>query len=255
MNQTWGEIFPGLSEPVQGTVTSYQAAESECDDLKSVAESCSDEFDRVSSSESLGELGGYAADQLITLINSVDGSFQDVPPIFTELVDIFENHEQQLAALRQEAVAALALANTRWTALQNAQSASTGANDALRRINNQIRSLELAAGDDPVLQTQLDDLRGNRAWYRAAASSCSYKVADAELELGWSRAAHSALCAAEQDLVDHTVSRLKGIDLHDLNDPSGLGQIASDVGGFLTDLGKNIAVGVAKLVEAIANGN
>lgn len=255
MTKTWGEIFPGLSEPVQGTVASYQAAESECDELTVVAEACADEFERVSSSDSIGELGGQAADQLITLITTVDGSFQDVPPVFTTLVAIFDTHAQDLSALRQEAVTALALANTRWSASRHAEDASVNANDALRRINNQIRSLERTAGDDLTLQTQLDDLYGNRAWHQTDVSSCSTAVADAGLELGWSRTAHASLVAAELALVEHTVSCLQGVDLDDLSDPSLLGQFVDNVGGFIIDLAKNIVVGIAQFVEAIVTGD
>jgi hypothetical protein len=255
MYRSWSEIFPGLAEPVQGTVASYQAAESECDDFKAVAESCADEFDRVSSSESLGELGGQAADQLITLITAVDGSFLDVPPVFATLAAIFDNHQQELSALRQEAVAALALANTRWNVLQHSEAASVSAKDALRRINIQIRSLERSAGVEPGLQIQLDDLYGNRAGYQADAASCTTAVGDAELELDWSRIAHASLVSAEHEMVEHTVSCLKGIDLDDLDDPSLLGQIASDVGGYITDLARDIVVGVAQLAEALASGD
>ncbi len=255
MTKTWGEVFPGLIEPVQGTVASYQAAESECDELNVAAEACADEFDRVRSSDSIGELGGQAADQLITLVSAVDGAFHEVPPVFTTLVAIFDNHAQELSALRQEAVAALALANTRWNALRHAETARATAEDALRRINHQIRTLERTATEDPVLQTQLDDLYGNRAWHQTDVSSCSTAVADADVELGWSRDAHASLVAAECALVEHTVSCLEGIDLHDLSDPSLLGQFVNDVGGFITDFAKNIVVGVAQLVEALVTSD
>jgi hypothetical protein len=253
MNKTWDEIFPGLGEPVQATVASYRAAEGECDDFKVMAEACAEEFDRVRSSEALGELGGQAADQLITLITAVDGSFQHVPPVFTSLADIFDTHAQQLSALRREAAAALALANMRWQVLEHSGAASAGANDALRRINNQIRSLERTVGEDPHVQEQIDNLYDQAGWYRAAASSWSTAVEQAELELGWSQSAHAALVSAEHDLVERTVSRLAGVDLDDLQDPSRLGQIVSNVGEYISDLATDIVVGVAQLAEALVN--
>jgi hypothetical protein len=251
MNKTWGEIFPGLGEPVQASVASYRAAEGECDDFRVMAEVCAEEFDRVRSSEALGELGGRAADQLITLITAVDGSFQHLPPVFASLVDIFDKHAQQLSALRREAAAALALANTRWQALEHSASASATANDALRRINNQIRSLERTVGADPHVQVQLDNLYDRGEWHQADVASCSTAVARAELELGWSRSAHATLVAVEHDLVEDTVSRLAGVDLDDLQDPSRLGQIVSNVGEYLTGLATDIVVGVVQLAEAL----
>ncbi len=167
MNKSWGEIFPGLDEPVQGLVTSYDSAEGECDNLKQAAEVCADEFGRVTSSDSLGELGGLAADQLIALINEVDGAFCDLPPVFSTLASIFDEHEQKLIALREEAASALALANTRWNAVQQANTSRVEANAALSRINSQIRSLEStasSAGDDLVQHSHLSDLYGQRAW-------------------------------------------------------------------------------------------
>ena len=255
MNKSWGEIFPGLDEPVQGLVSSYDSAEGECDKLKQAAEVCADEFDRVTSSDSLGELGGLAADQLIALINEVDGAFQDLPPVFATLASIFDEHEQKLTALRQEAALALALANTRWNALQEANASHADANAALHRINSQIRSLERNAGDDLALHSHLNDLYGDRTWRNRVAASCATAVADAERELGWSHDAHGVLVESEQGLAEATAGRVKGLDLDDLKDPNRLMQLATGVGEFFSDLVENIVVGVADLVQALASGD
>ncbi len=86
-------------------------------------------------------------------------------------------------------------------------------------------------------------------------ASCSTAIVDAERELGWSRDAHGALVESEQELVESTASRIKGVDLDDLKDPNRLMQLASGVGGFFTDLAENVVVGVVELVQALANGD
>ncbi|HUF97561.1 MAG TPA: hypothetical protein VMM60_05475, partial [Ilumatobacter sp.] len=114
MSDNWGQVFPGFDHPVRGQVSSYTAASQACLTLKSVTETCGTEFHRLCSSESLDQLGGAAAEQLVTLVTQIDGSFAQVPPVFQSLADVFTKHAQRLEELRAQSAWALAVAHTRW---------------------------------------------------------------------------------------------------------------------------------------------
>lgn len=253
-DKDWGTLFPGLSEPIKGELNNYVEAERESRALFRALEGCHTEFQRMKSDESLAELGGQSARQLVNVIREIDGSFEDLPPVFENLTSIFDHHERELRELSVKATEALARANTRWTALEEARTASQGASDALASIDSQIASLRLGDPTDPTVADELADLQGNRYQYVNSSTGASGAVAEAEETFQSSRIEYGKLRQDEEDLVDDTANKLDDIDLNDLKDPNRVLGFLKDVGEWAWDLASGIVINVFKAIEALAEG-
>ncbi len=245
----WDEIFPGVDpRPLRGRSYQFSAAATECRNLKESMEFCSTEFRRLTGDDGLRELDSSSTDALAHLVDQLDGSFHDLPPVFASLASAFSHHHTRLSDLETEAAAALARANTRWRALQTARDDFAEADGALTAINAQIASLQGAT--DEASAAQLEELQGQLPALQSARGGKSSAVTDAEGDLDDSRTEYRAFATAESELVGETRQAIKDIDLKDLEDPGWLEDKLRDIGEFFTDIADNLA----KAFEALING-
>lgn len=256
VEKSWEQLFPGLTDPVSGSPGSYDTAETEARALHEATQACSDEFARVSGSGSLSEMGGQAADQLITVIKEIDGSFHDVPPVFSTLTSIFDDHGRRLREIRTAAATALAKANTRWDDLDTARADKSTADVALAGIKSQIWNLQ-TYGDaaDPTTQQELDELGRQQSQHGNAVTTAQGRLTTAEDDFNLSRTDHENIRQQERDLIDDSVDRIKQIDLEDLKDPNRVLGFLSDVAEWGANLITDLVMGVVEIVEALAKGD
>lgn len=252
MSKTWSELFPGFDEPVLGSSEAYDAAQKSSADLRDNTQACSEEFKRIAAGQDSGQMNGQAADQLATLVKGIDGSFHELPGVFTTVSTIFSDHATKLEKLKQEAASALARANTRWNAVQSAETAHDNARSTLANIDQQIQSLPPSA--DPIAdeqeQQQLNRRRNSAASDVLQAHS-RLNGAKADLEL--SRKEHATLSEQEATLVEETAGRLRGVDLGALDDPSALVAFVTAVGSWGYNLVADVVKGAVELVQALVD--
>lgn len=255
MSDSWGLVFPGFVSPICGDVGSYTAAATACVTLESATEAAASEFHRVGNSEWLAVLAGAAANQLITVVGNIDGSFARVPPVFRSLADVFTKHAQQLEALRVRSAQALAVAHTRWNTLAEAQTSHSEATAAVAAIGRQISALESQAGSDPLLADLLASKYDDRHWLREVSARRQGAFAQAEVELAWSCDDHTTLVEAEQTIIDVTVQRVRDIHLGDLEDPNAFMAAVSAVASGTWNLVTDVLDSAAALANAVVEGD
>lgn len=237
---SWATIFPGLApHPLRGDPHDFQSAGDEARTVATATATVQLEFARIRSGP-IDELRGGAAEGLAALVGEIDGSLDDLAPVFTALTGILEHHGSELAHLRAEADAALARAATRWNDLGTARDQHAHERGVLATIDQQLDALRRSPDPREQAMAQIEYWENRRwgqldtvAWWRD-------REAGRRADLEESRSEFHRFGATEQALIDLTVEAIRHIPLDELRDPTGLlnaiGDFVGGVGGFANDL-------------------
>jgi hypothetical protein len=254
MSTTWTDLFPGLDgDPVRGRPYEYADAYRAAGDLVSATRDVAAEFERVRGSDQLGEMGGATADQLVTLVQEIDGSFGEVPGVFTEVERTLRTHHDRLRELRTEAIGALDTARARWREVESTRETERTELGILFSINSQIDALRTSCAT-PEDEDRLEQLEWTRTDCTHSQTAASNARRDAEDSFDGSRDEWHRLREREDELIDETARTLRDLDLGDLKDPNRLLELVSDVGSWAWETLESLAVSFHKMIVALAEG-
>ncbi|MAT04028.1 MAG: hypothetical protein CL424_03170 [Acidimicrobiaceae bacterium] len=253
--RTWAQLFPGTGDPISGASSDYRRAANVASGLENSTTVVADEFARVRQSGELGELEGQAARQLVTFVTEVHSRLDDVPPLFRSLHDIVDHHATELAALEKRAADALAVANTRWNAVETAEAEQASAQSAVSQIQGQIRSLDWSTDDPEVVEADREEFQRIESTRLTTLGQRNTALTTARGLLDDSLTERNDIAADERTLVEETASALRSIDIGELDDPNAvldwISDRVDDVAGFVG----GIVDSIVGLVEAIMEGD
>ncbi|MCB0965475.1 MAG: hypothetical protein KDB37_01455 [Ilumatobacter sp.] len=253
--KTWAQLFPGTGDPISGASADYRRGARVADGVATSTTVVADEFARVRQSGELGELEGQAARQLVTFVTKVHSRLDDVPGVFRTLHDVLDHHATELKALEKRAADALAVANTRWNAVETAESERDSAQSALSLIQGQIRALDWSTEDPEVVDAERTAFERSERTHQTTLGQRNTDLTTARGLLDDSLTERNDIADDEQALVEETARSLRSIEIGELDDPNAvldwISDRLEDVGGFVN----GIVDSIVGLVEAIMEGD
>lgn len=250
----WATIFPGFEpDPIRGVVSDHEHAA----ELARRAADATSEAQRIFREIRVGELTelkGAFAEAFVNLVGELDQQLADLTPVFDSLTGIFDRHADDLAALRQEASAALARATTRWNESHEAEAGHTAAAGVLASIDRQLGRLR-SQPDSPELADQIEATERQRWRQAGEVQWWSGQVSQAADDLEASRNEYRGLVDDESALIEHTCRAIRAVPLGSLKDPSGLlnslRELAGAAWGFVTDVAEAAADLVGAVIDTV----
>ena len=202
--------------------------------------------------DSEAEFEGETADAFRSMTGDIGTRLGEVPERARTVSSIFRTHHDDLVALREEANAALARANTRWNEVQTAETSATNARSQRNRLQYQLDNFDtvVCGSEDHRVQVQLDldDARSR-------ASNADANLETARDELQRSKDEWDGL-RDDHDALDFATGRaLDDVRLGDLSDPGLFSQAWSAVSGFVVNLATDLVTGVWDFAVGLATGD
>ena len=197
----------------------------------------------------MGEAEGFQGDAANAFghrVRSISGALSDVPIVASRIAKIFRSHSHDLTALRKEAGAALARAETRWNDKRRAESDISSHESRLRSIRRQLSALP--GDEDPGAAIARERLQSRRSSVRFELDRAQRQRDAANDQLDDSRSEWERLHKEEETLNDQTSKSLVDLELLSLADPSLVGGVLENVGEFFID----IVEGVQAIWESIS---
>lgn len=240
---SWSTI--GKSDPlVRGEPSEFDGVASAFDNIRERTSLLSDELLELRAGEAEG-FRGEAAMAFSNRIKSLSGALADVPIVASSIAGVFRSHSRDLSALRREAGAALARAETGWNKKRHAESDISSCESRLRSISRQLSAL---SGDDsPGAASARSRLQSRRSSVSHERGQAQRRLDDANDRLDRSRSEWESLRKDEDTLNEQTSKALLNLELHSLGDPSLLESLRDKVVGVFVD----IAEGIAAVWESI----
>ena len=211
-------------DPVNGRPENFDALEDTFIGINGSVKELSSELESIRFGRDDAQFRGEAADCFAENIAAIDNELDDLGDVCEQIARIFRDHATRLRGLQAEADSALARAKTSWHAREAAEQ---DVNQANRNIDYFQRQLDCLTDEDNGVQRyrleceidRQEDIR--RQAYQAETR--------AERALEAERDRWQQLQVEEDNLAEETASRLLGVNLESLADPSFLEQVLSGV--------------------------
>ncbi|MFV0309662.1 MAG: hypothetical protein ACK5OX_18180 [Desertimonas sp.] len=235
---TWTDVgAPG--DPVIGNLELFRRTTRQWDVAEDDTRQINVVFDRIVRGCQSTGLTGEAADAFRSIVDEADHALKDLPKVCGDVRWILADHARRLAEMYEASRQALARARAAWNDRQHAQRREHDASTrraVLQRQLNYLNTLEpeQAAPHLPRVTSEYN------AVTRSLNAACATKEAaqrrlDRETEERWTTLAERERCLNQQ-----TATRLDGVDLRSLRDPGWLERLASPVGGFVLEFGRDL---------------
>ena len=186
------------------------------------------------------EFSGEAAQAFGQQLDDISTKVKLVPDIADQIKSILHEHGQYLEDLKREADSALARAESHWNKKQRAQDDVNYHESRLSSIDHQIeclggRDLDFSAdlGISDFQRSQRLELINRRSSIEYDLARSKSDIRQAENGLDDSRHDWASLHEREEELNKNTSRRLKNVELSDLADPSGLGQMYEGIKDYM----------------------
>lgn len=240
---SWSTI--GKEDPlIRGKPSEFDGVASAFDNVKKQTRLLNDELRELRAGEAEG-FRGEAANAFCNRIKSLSEALGDVPLVASSISGVFRSHSRDLSALRKEAGAALARAETGWNKKRHAESDISSCESRLRSISRQLSAL---SGDDsPGAASARSLLRSRRSSVRHDLGQARRRLDDANDRLDRSRSEWDSLRKDEDTLNEQTSKSLLNLELRSLEDPGFWESVRDKVVGTFVD----IAEGIAAVWESI----
>ena len=232
MSVTWYTLSKD-GAPISGDPAEFGAVAADFRRIRSHADDLNIDFIPTGSTGS-HEFAGEAARALQLTMKSMSSQLRYVPLIADQIQTIFQSHEDELRDLRREAGSALARAQTRWNARQDAIAEQDACQVRLRSIDQQLRWLDSSGTiEDEAARSRLHSRHSATSQHLSAAKS---KVTRTEGLVDASRQDWHNLYEDELQLNRRTVDKLDNVDLWVLADPGMIDEFLKWVGGRLGEI-------------------
>jgi hypothetical protein len=244
---TWQQIF-AVDPPVRGELSQFTIAKTTFETMRDDAQNVVDQFANFADPAFVdGHLNDAPGAMVTEVLSQADGGLKDLPRIADEASQIFSDHYDRLAELREEADGALARAHTAW--LRKSELLAQQSN-----LQSQIDGLSTDIDDaDPDADTGSleDELSGAESSLGSVNGELESVQNTLDGIYGGDDGEWHALANAEHDRNEATVDALNDIDLGSLKDPGFWDKLVSAVGGFVL----GVLESVANLLEALVTGD
>ena len=233
---SWSTI--GKDDPlIRGNPGEFDGVASTFDGISERTSSLNDDLREISVCGVDG-FSGDAANAFADQIRSISGVLNDVPIVASRISRVFQNHSHDLRALRKEAGAALARAETRWNHKRRAMSDLSSHESRIQSIDRQLSAL--SGDEDPGAASERARLQSRRSDARHQLGQAERRLSSAEDQLIDSRNEWDRLRRREDGLNEWTSKSLVDLELSSLADPGRLEQYLDKLGDWYKGLGEAI---------------
>lgn len=231
---SWSTI--GKDDPlIRGRPSEFDGVAAVFDTIKERTSSLNDDLRELRIGEAAA-FQGKAASAFGNQIKSICGALGDVPIVASSISGVFRRHSSDLRALRKEAGAALARAETRWNDKRQAESDISTCESLLQSISRQLSAL---SGDDsPGAASERAHLRSRQSSERYQLGRAKKQRENANDRLDYSRSEWDKLRQEEDTLNDATSKLLLSLELRSLADPSNWEKLKNSIGDFFVGIGE-----------------